>query len=135
MIPPGVLPVVCAVIFDARGRVLLAQRPAHKHLGGKWEFPGGKIEAHETPTAALERELYEELGCRVTVDETLPTVHHDYGSVHIALLPFICHLSASSAPPHPHEHTALQWMALDELNHVDLAPADLPIVAHLRTRS
>ncbi len=61
------IPVVCAVIFDADGRALLAQRPAHKHLGGKWEFPGGKIEPGEAPEVALIREIREELGCDIFI--------------------------------------------------------------------
>lgn len=54
--------VVAAVIYNSRQQILLAQRPLHKHQGGKWEFPGGKVESHETATLALKRELFEELG-------------------------------------------------------------------------
>ena len=59
--------VVCAVIQDAQGRVLLAQRPAHKHLGLKWEFAGGKVEAGESTASALMREIREELGCDIVI--------------------------------------------------------------------
>jgi 8-oxo-dGTP diphosphatase len=70
------LDVVAAVIRDAGGRVLLARRPDHKHQGGRWEFPGGKVEAGESLDAALARELEEELGLIV---DRLPPLH-DRGS-------------------------------------------------------
>jgi 8-oxo-dGTP diphosphatase len=128
--PP--IPVVCAVIHDERGRLLLAQRPVHKHLGLKWEFAGGKVEPAETPAAALIREIKEELGCDIRVEQALPSFTHDYGTVVIQMLPFVCSLEAASRPPHPHEHIAVQWIELADIDAVDLAPADWPVVAALR---
>ncbi len=125
------LPVVCAVICDPAGRVLLAQRPAHKHLGLKWEFPGGKVEPGESPEAALVREIKEELGCDLVLTRALPRFTHDYGTVVIEMIPFVCALAASSPPPHPHEHIALAWAPLAELRTYDLAPADWPVVTAL----
>jgi len=130
---PRPIPVVCAVIEDDTKRVLLAQRPAHKHLGLKWEFAGGKVEAGESPAAALVREIKEELGCDIVIDRALPAFTHDYGTVRIEMMPFRCRLSASATPPHPHEHIALKWMSLAEINDVDLAPADWPVVEMLRS--
>jgi mutator protein MutT len=129
------IPVVCAIIEDAAQRVLLAQRPAHKHLGLKWEFAGGKVEPGEPPAAALVREIKEELGCDIVIDRALPAFIHDYGAVTIEMLPFLCHLSPTSTAPHPHEHIALQWVSLAEVDTIDLAPADWPVVAMLRSRS
>ncbi len=129
--PPAALPVVAAVIEDAHGRVLVAQRPAHKHLALKWEFPGGKIDAGESPEAALARELREELGVTIEVLHGLPRFTHDYGDVSIAMIPFVCRLAPGSAAPHPHEHIALRWVSPAELATLDLAAADLPIVAAL----
>ena len=126
------IPVVAAVIEDGAGRVLVAQRPAHKHLALKWEFPGGKIEPGEAPEAALTRELREELGIEIEILRALPASTHDYGSVTIALSPFVCRIAPGSAAPHPHEHIALHWVAPAELTKVDLAPADRPIVASYR---
>ena len=123
---------VCAIIEDGNGRVLLAQRPAHKHLGLKWEFAGGKVEAGETPEAALAREIKEELGCEIHVDRALPRFTHDYGSVVIEMLPFRCSLSKSSAALHPHEHVAVKWVSLADIGTIDLAPADWPVVTMLR---
>jgi 8-oxo-dGTP diphosphatase len=122
------LPVVCAVIEDGRDHVLVAQRPAHKHLALKWEFAGGKIEPGESAAAALVREIQEELGCSIEVGAGLPPVRHDYGQVQIEMIPFVCTLAPASAPPHPHEHIAIRWVTVDELRQLDLAPADLPVI-------
>lgn len=123
------IPVSCAVIEDSSGRVLVAQRPAHKHLGLKWEFPGGKIDPGESPSAALLRELREELGCDAVIVRALPSFTHDYGDVHIEMFPFVCRLAPASPAPHPHEHLALRWVQPSDLSALDLAAADFPVVA------
>lgn len=128
------LPVVCALIEDGAGHVLVAQRPAHKHLGLKWEFPGGKVEAGEEPAAALARELREELGCEITHLEPLPRSRHDYGTVVIEMIPFVCRLAPGSPPPVAHEHAALAWVSPRALEGIDLAPADWPVVKAYRER-
>lgn len=126
--PP--VPVVCAII-RRDGRIMLAQRPPDKKLGGLWEFPGGKVEAGESAEAALHRELQEELGCTVRITQTLaPFVHaYDWGS--IELMPFVCELAEGSAEPHAHEHTALVWVEKEELQSYELAPADVPLLREL----
>lgn len=126
---PSPIPVVCAVIEDSSGRVLVAQRPAHKHLGLKWEFAGGKVEDGEAPTAALVREIREELGCGIRIVGPLPVVTHDYGQLAIEMFPFVCQLEPGSPAPHPHEHAAIRWVTRAELDALDLAPADRPVVA------
>ena len=126
------LPVVCALIEDAAGRVLVAQRPAHKHLGGQWEFPGGKVEPGETPEVALVREIREELGCEITVGRALLRCRHDYGAAAgcIELIPFVARLAPGSPPPVPAEHAALRWLPPAGLAGLPLAPADRPVTAH-----
>jgi len=119
------------LILDAADRVLVAQRPPHKHLGLKWEFPGGKVEANEEPASALIREIREELACELDILRALPAYDHDYTSVVIHMLPFLCRLAPGSPAPHPHEHTAIRWVAPLELSTLDLAPADIPLLAHL----
>jgi 8-oxo-dGTP diphosphatase len=121
------------MIMD-QGRVLLAQRPAHKHLGLKWEFPGGKIEPNETAAAALRREIREELGCAIEIECALPPFRHDYGAVVIEMFPFVCRLADARKRPQPTEHVALAWPTPGELGRFDLAPADIPLIAQLASR-
>jgi 8-oxo-dGTP diphosphatase len=129
------LAVVCALI-ERDGHVLMARRPAHKHLGGKWEFPGGKLEPGETSEAALHRELQEELGCAVTLLRPLAPHTHAYATVTVQLIPFVARLAPDSPAPHTHEHAALRWVPAAELATLDLPAADLPIIAdYLRTRT
>ena len=119
--------VVCAVI-RRDDQFLLAQRPPGKRLAGMWEFPGGKVDPGEDPATALHRELMEELGCTVTILELGPPVLHQYDWGVIRLIPFLCELTPDSPPPHPHEHTALNWVFQKKLLCPELAPADVPVV-------
>lgn len=122
------VPVVCAVI-ERDGHVLLAQRPAHKLLPLKWEFPGGKVESGENPAVAIAREIREELACEIALVRALPPFIHDYKTVVIEMIPFVCSLAPGSPPLHPHEHVAIAWVKPAELLSYDLAAADLPVVA------
>jgi 8-oxo-dGTP diphosphatase len=129
------VPVVCALI-ERDGLVLLAQRPGHKHLGGKWEFPGGKVEPGEAPAAALVREIKEELGCAIEPVRSLPPCVHHYASASIELIPFVCRLTSDTIEPVGHEHTALAWVAPRDLLQPDLTPADIPVIhAYLQSLS
>jgi len=124
------VPVVCAIIVRD-DRIMIAQRPPDKKLGGLWELPGGKVEPGESAEAALHRELYEELGCTVRITRTLPFFVHAYPWGSIELIPFICELTADSSEPHPHEHTALVWVEREQLRAYELAPADVPLLTAL----
>jgi mutator protein MutT len=124
-VPP--VPVVCALI-ERGGRVLLAQRPAHKHLALKWEFPGGKVDAGETAEAALIREIREELACAVAIVRPLPRFTHAYERATIEMIPFVCGLTDASPEPQPAEHLALAWVLPGRLRDYDLAAADGPVV-------
>lgn len=127
--------VTCALVERA-GRLLVAQRPPGKKHALKWEFPGGKIEPGESGPAALVRELREELGVEVDVGRELPPVTHDYGSAIILLRSYLCCLSVADAEPHPHEHVALRWCTPDEAATLDLAAADVPVLAqYVRDRA
>lgn len=127
--PP--IPVVCAVIEHA-GRVLLAQRPAHKHLPLQWEFAGGKVEPGEAPEAAIVREIREELGCDIELVRALPAFQHDYTTVVIEMIPFVARLKPGSPEPVAHEHIALAWVEPKDFEDHALAPADWPVVAAYR---
>jgi 8-oxo-dGTP diphosphatase len=118
--------VVAGLILDDNGRLLACRRPEGKHLGGKWEFPGGKVEPGETPKAALIRELEEELGITTEALKPLSPVVHDYGRGAIRLIPFLC--SIAEGIPHPYEHSELRWCSPANLTELDWAAADLPIL-------
>jgi len=124
--------VVCAVMEDEQGRVLACLRPAGKHLGGLWEFPGGKVEHGEAPQTALARELREELGVEVEVLGALAPVPWQYDRGAIRLLPFLCRIIGGEAVLHEHER--LLWCASHELEKLTWAPADLPVLEQLRLR-
>ena len=124
-------PVVCAII-ERKGFVLLAKRPAHKHLGGKWEFPGGKVENAESPSTAIVREIREELGCEFSPRNVLPPNLHEYENITIEMIPLVGHLADSSADPICHEHDEIAWVSPSELRNYDLAPADIPVVEAYR---
>jgi len=129
--PPKTIPVACALILDRDGRVLLAQRPAHKHLALQWEFPGGKVEPGESPAAALIREIDEELGSRIEITRGLPPFVHHYATISIEMHPFVCRLADSTSAPVAHEHVALAWVKPADVSGYDLAAADVPLLPAL----
>ena len=114
--------VVAAVITD-RGRVLLGQRPEGHHLAGKWEFPGGKLEKGETPEAALERELREELGVTAEIGRILDAIPVTGGSRDDLLLLFY-EARIASGEPRPIEEAQVRYFAPEELSSLDLAETD-----------
>lgn len=118
--------VAVGVLEDARGRVLIAQRPAGKAYAGYWEFPGGKIEAGETVEEALARELHEELGVQVQNCEPLLTLVHRYPEYSVRLQ--IRRVRGFSGEAHSREQQALTWVCPDELSQWRLLPADGPVV-------
>ena len=122
--------VVCGLIDDGGGRVLACRRPEGKHLGGLWEFPGGKVEPGESPEAALVRELCEELGIETEVTGALTPVVWDYVRGPIRLIPFFCRIV--SGTPQPHEHDALEWVDAAGCDRLHWAAADGPILAEWR---
>ncbi|RYD15559.1 MAG: Nudix family hydrolase [Lysobacteraceae bacterium] len=122
--------VVAGVLRDARGRVLLAQRPPGKHLAGAWEFPGGKVDEGEAAIDALARELREELGIVVESAHPLISVPHAYPGGAIVLVGW--QVGAWSGTPMPLEGQRLAWVQLDALDRIEMPPADLPLVAALR---
>lgn len=125
--------VVAGLIQDDSGRLLACLRPKDKHLGGKWEFPGGKVEPDESPAEALIRELHEELEITVTPGESLTPVVHDYGRGPIRLIPILCRVV--DGIPRTHEHDEIRWCNAAQLGQLDLAAADLPILAEWTTRN
>lgn len=121
----GPISVVGAVIVRD-GYVLCAQRGASGKLPGSWEFPGGKVNPDESPRAALEREITEELQCTVKVGAELTTTSHVYEFGEVRLTTFWCELTTGE--PRPTEHADVLWLAPHELTSLDWAPADVPAV-------
>jgi 8-oxo-dGTP diphosphatase len=119
--------VAAGLIIDDHHRVLACRRPHGKHLGGKWEFPGGKLEGTESAAAALVRELDEELGITVETGPGLTPVVHDYGRGPIRLIPMLCRII--SGTPEAREHSECRWCPPADLPPLDWADADLPILA------
>jgi 8-oxo-dGTP diphosphatase len=124
--------VVCALIEDEAGRVLVARRPEGKHLAGLWEFPGGKLEPGETPEAALVREIREELACEAEVGVALAPVTHAYEEIRVRLLPYLARLRDAGAVPEAREHAELRWVTGAEILALPLPAADAPIVEEWR---
>jgi 8-oxo-dGTP diphosphatase len=124
------LEVVCGIIKNSSGQILACRRGLDRHLGGLWEFPGGKVDAGETPKDALVRELHEELGITVGVGAPLAAiVEWTDGAVSIRLRGFFCEITKGS--PSAHEHEEIRWCEPSELPHLDWAKADLPLVDEL----
>jgi 8-oxo-dGTP diphosphatase len=121
--------VVAAVLRDAAGRVLIAQRPPGKHMAGYWEFPGGKIGAGESGEQALRRELAEELGVVLQRCHPLLQLRHDYPDRVVQLDVFV--VDEYGGEPSGLEAQALRWVATAELAEQALLPADRPIVEAL----
>lgn len=124
------LHVVAGVLRDAHGRVLIAQRPAGKHLAGLWEFPGGKCEDGELPIDALARELREELGVVVESARPLIAVPYDYPEQPVLL--DVWSVSAHSGIVLARERQPLAWAEIDDLERLAMPPADRPVISALR---
>ena len=122
--------VVAAVIFQ-NDKVLSVQRAEHEreYVSLKWEFPGGKVEVGESREEALVREIREELSVDIEVSEFLMTVEHTYPDFHLTMHVFKCVLDQGEITLN--EHVALKWLSLDELDQLDWAAADIPVVEYL----
>lgn len=124
------LRVVAAAIFDADGRVLIAQRPDGKHMAGWWEFPGGKVGQGESDRDALERELLEELGVKARAHRPITTMSHEYPDRVVELV--LWHASIESGAARGLDGQQLQWVDCQSLGNVGLLPADLPLIPALQ---
>ncbi|MEP2531604.1 8-oxo-dGTP diphosphatase MutT [Shimia sp.] len=124
--------VSAVVLVDVDGRVLLAQRPQGKSMAGLWEFPGGKVEAGETPEDALIRELEEELGINTWESCLAPLTFasHKYDDFHLLMPLFICRKWEGT--PTPIEGQKLRWSKPENLREFKMPPADIPLVPIIR---
>lgn len=117
--------VSCAII-EKNGQVLAAQRSPAMTMPLKWELPGGKIEAQESPEICLKREIFEELGIEIVILRSLNPVTHHYPGFTIFLYPFVCKMRNEKI--HPREHSAIQWLPPETLKTLDWTEADMPII-------
>jgi 8-oxo-dGTP diphosphatase len=129
---PLIVLVAAVALVDADGRVLLAERPTGKSMAGLWEFPGGKVNAGETPEAALIRELAEELGIDVTASCLAPFTFasYSYPDFHLLMPLYVCR--KWSGIPTAQESQRLAWVRPARLADYPMPPADEPLVALLR---
>jgi len=124
--------VVACALVDVDGRVLLAKRPEGKSMANLWEFPGGKIEAGETPETAIVRELSEELAIdtKSTCLAPLSFVSHEYETFHLVMLLYVCRRWWGT--PKPVEASELAWVRAPRLRDYDMPDADKPLIAALQ---
>ena len=123
--------VVAAIIRE--GEKLFATQRGYGEYKDKWEFPGGKVEANETPEDALIREIKEELDADITVSGFLTTVEYDYPEFHLSMDCYLAELKEGSGLSLK-EHEAAKWLTRDELGSVDWLPADLTVIDAIRSK-
>lgn len=118
--------IVVAAVAEWDGRVMICQRRAEAHNGLKWEFPGGKIEAGESPEDALRRELAEELGVEARIGRICDAVFYRYADRDVLVLFYHCEIL--SGEPRTLDCNAVEWAAMEDLKGYDFAGADAVFV-------
>ena len=122
---------VVAAIIRKEDKFFATQR-GYGDFKDWWEFPGGKMEAGETPEEALKREIREELSTEISVDEFLCTVEYDYPAFHLTMHCYLCSLLTEAL--HLNEHEAAKWLSKEELDSVKWLPADMLVIDALKNR-
>ncbi len=120
---------VVAALIARRGRVLLSQRRADQSFPLAWEFPGGKVEAGETPEEALVREIDEELGCTVRVGSIVELIFHAYPDFDLVMP--IYRATVLEGEPRARDVEAIAWVPLGQILEEKMPPADLPFARRL----
>ena len=120
---------VVAAVIRRNGKILITRRLDNVHLAGLWEFPGGKVEAGEAFEVALQREISEELGVKIRIDNEFFTIEHDYVTKSVRLHFFHC--TIVEGEPAPLAVADLRWVRPDELSQFDFPPADAELIANL----
>ena len=122
--------VVAAII--RKGDKIFATQRGYGEWNDWWEFPGGKMEAGETPEEALRREIREELSTEINVDEFLCTVEYDYPNFHLTMHCYLCSLLTEAL--HLNEHEAAKWLTKEDLDSVKWLPADLEVIEKIHDK-
>ena len=120
---------VAAALFDPHGNVLIAERPAGKHMAGSWEFHGGKVTPGESDRDALARELAEELGIELVAGRELMALHHEYEDYEVELSMWI--VERYDGVPYGRDGQRLKWIGLAQLANEDMLEADRPFIEAL----
>lgn len=120
---------VAAAIIKEQNKIFATQRGYGDQKGG-WEFPGGKVEAGETPQGALIREIKEELDTEIEVGELIDTVEYDYPKFHLTMHCFFCSVKQGNLVLK--EHEAAKWLTLETLDTVEWLPADKGLIEKIR---
>jgi 8-oxo-dGTP diphosphatase len=131
-VKPAIL-VVAAALCGRDGRILIAQRPPGKHMAGRWEFPGGKVDPGESEAVALVRELREELGIEVTASRPVMRLTHSYSDRNVELSLWV--VEGFNGAPRSLDGQGLKWVALEQLRDEDILEADRPFVEALLGRA
>lgn len=121
---------VVAAVIEKNGKIFCAKRPNKGEVALKWEFPGGKIEENETHQEALIREIKEELNSKIVVNELITTVYHEYKAFTLTMHAYYCTLLEGFLKSN--EHIETKWVEKEELDSLDWAPADFPIIMKLK---
>lgn len=120
---------VVAAIICKEDKIFATQR-GYGDFKDWWEFPGGKMEAGETPEEALKREIREELSTEIRVDKFICTVEYDYPKFHLTMHCFLCSLLTEAL--HLNEHEAAKWLTKEDWESVKWLPADLEVIEKLK---
>lgn len=123
---------VTAAVIENEGRFLIA-RKKRGHLAGLWEFPGGKIEPDETPEECLTREIEEEFGIQIRIDQYLATSQYTYPHISIELIGYLA--SYLTGELNPTDHDRVEWVRVSEMKGYSFAPADLPLIEALAEKT
>lgn len=123
-----VIEVVAAIIHDEEGRIFATQR-GYGPMKDGWEFPGGKMEAGETPEEALKREIWEELETRIEVEQLFETIDYDYPDFHLTMHCYICKVESGELTLK--EHEAARWLTKEQLSSIGWLPADRSLIRRL----
>lgn len=124
--------VAAGILRDSAGRILITERRCDGPFDGLWEFPGGKVDAGESPAEALHRELAEELGIKIIASQPYMDLHHEYPDRSVDLEFFL--VTGWQGEPRGLESQGLRWVSASELKPDELLPADAPVLRELQSQ-
>jgi 8-oxo-dGTP diphosphatase len=125
--------IVSAGLISRDGKYLINKRPEGCHLAGYWEFPGGKQEKGETLEECLKREIKEELGLEIDIEQEILSVHHEYETKEVTLHFFVC--TPFKENPQAREGQEISWVHPDELNKYKFPPPDLDVIKFITSQT